>query len=71
MDKIESAPAVDNEHLEIPKDPGSGEKAIVESATFGVTLSQKNSQSRLSAVTSDLYSYTGYKVWKARIRNSF
>lgn len=49
----------------VPLGPRSGPIA------FGTALAQKDSRTRHSAITSDLYSFTGYKVWKAKNRNAF
>jgi len=49
----------------------SGERIIAHSVAFGAALTQKNSRSRHSAITSDLYSYHRYKVWTAKIRSAF
>jgi hypothetical protein len=57
---------------EIPQMPlGSGETTTAHSVSFAAALAQKNSRSRHSAITSDLYSYHRYKAWTARIRKVF
>ena len=63
---------MDNERLESPRRRlGSGEKIIAHSVAFGSALAQDKLRSRHSAITSELYSYRRYKVWTAKIRNTF
>jgi hypothetical protein len=51
--------------------PGSGEKVTASSVSAGAALTPKSSRSRHAAITSDLYTYHRYKVWTAKIRNTF
>ena len=63
---------MDDERIEAPgRLLGSGEKIVAHSVAFATALAQRNSRSRHSAITSDLYSYHRYKVWTAKIRNAF
>jgi len=63
---------MENAKPQIPRTSlGSDETVIAHSVSFAAALAQKNSRSRHSAITSDLYSYHRYKVWTAKIRNAF
>jgi hypothetical protein len=63
---------MDDAKLHIARTPlGPVEKVTTHSVSFAAALAHKDLRSRHSAITADLYSYSRYKMWTAKIRNAF